>query len=234
MLTTSQPMWYAWESVMINEFGDLSYQCSTADLAPSGAGFDSIRHQVCAVDGSLPGSESVSGAAFLSKHYGLATGHLWRNLGINIAIFVFFALSSGVGMEMHKPAAGTAVAVRYRRLEKSGICMSERLSDSDTADIELATSDHPETSSSNVPIPNPNEITRMSTHSGRTLSWQDLCLNISVKGGRKTLLDGLNGKIPNPRDASCKLTITGSVRPRELTALMGVSGAGKACAPELD
>lgn len=80
---------------MVNEFRDLSYQCSASDLAPSGPGYTDIAHQVCTVVGSQPGDRLLSGASYIHAQYGFQTSHLWRNVGINAALFVFFALCSG-------------------------------------------------------------------------------------------------------------------------------------------
>jgi ABC-type multidrug transport system permease subunit len=80
---------------MVNEFRDLSYQCSPSDLVPSGAAYTSIANQVCGVVGSQPGELSISGTSYLQAHYGFKRNHLWRNVGINAALFLFFALCSG-------------------------------------------------------------------------------------------------------------------------------------------
>ncbi|KAJ5506050.1 CDR ABC transporter [Penicillium expansum] len=108
------PLYYAFESVMVNEFRDLSYQCSASDLVPSGLGYNDIAHQVCAVVGSEPGDRLLSGASYIHAQYGFKTSHLWRNVGINAALFVFFALCSGIGMEMLKTPAGQLATVFYK------------------------------------------------------------------------------------------------------------------------
>ena len=88
-------MYYAYESAMVSEFGDLSYTCSEADLAPIGPQYDLVANQVCAVPGGLPGESMVSGADYVRAMYGFAPSHLWRNVGVNVGIFVFFALCTG-------------------------------------------------------------------------------------------------------------------------------------------
>ena len=80
---------------MVNEFKDLSYQCSASDLVPSGLEYTNMAHQVCAVVGSQAGDHLLSGASYIHAQYGFKTSHLWRNVGINAALFVFFALCSG-------------------------------------------------------------------------------------------------------------------------------------------
>jgi len=80
---------------MVNEFADLTYQCSLSDLAPSGPEYGSIANQVCTVPGSIPGEGTVSGISYLQAQYGFEASHLWRNFGINFGIFVFMAVVTG-------------------------------------------------------------------------------------------------------------------------------------------
>lgn len=80
---------------MVNEFADLTYQCSSSDLAPSGLEYGSFTNQVCAVAGSVPGQGTVSGISFLEAQYGFEASHLWRNFGINCGIFIFMAGVTG-------------------------------------------------------------------------------------------------------------------------------------------
>lgn len=77
---------------MVNEFSSLSYDCTLSDLVPSGPGYNDIANQVCAVVGSEPGQRMLSGMSYIKTQYGFAQSHLWRNLGINAAIFIAFTL----------------------------------------------------------------------------------------------------------------------------------------------
>ena len=85
-------MYYAFESMMVNEFSSEAFSCSETDVVPRGQGFTDSRFQTCAVPGSSPGNLVVSGQPYLSTEYHFQSDHLWRNVGINIAFFVFFAV----------------------------------------------------------------------------------------------------------------------------------------------
>ncbi|KAK7210850.1 hypothetical protein V2G26_018028 [Clonostachys chloroleuca] len=204
------PLYYSWESIVVNEFSNLEYQCSDSDLVPTGPNYVNLTNQVCAVKGALPGQASVLGSEFVREQYGLDASHLWRNVGINIAIFLFFAVCTGIGMELHKPAAGTAATVLYRKqtwpAERKG---TNKFNVAET-DIESGSSDGTQVSTQGT-FPTEVNTHQMETHSGRTLAWDNLCLRIESDGKEKVLLDSLSG----------------SVHPNHLTALMGVSGAGK-------
>lgn len=180
-------MFYAWESIMVNEFADLEYLCSTADLAPSGPSFKNIANQACAVPGAIMGQATVLGADHIREQYGMDASHLWRNVGINIAIFIAFAIFTGIGMELHKPAAGTAVTVLYRK-DIPGCKPGESLSDSD---VEKYGQSSRRTAGS-VGYAG-DVLEKLETHNGRTLMWNNLSLDIEVGGKEKRLLNDLNG-----------------------------------------
>ncbi|KAH9907615.1 ABC transporter PeaB1 [Xylariomycetidae sp. FL2044] len=199
------PLYYAYESAMVNEFGNLRYTCSDADLAPSGPGYDSMINQVCAVRGADPGQQLVSGASYLEAQYGFFVSHLWRNVGINAAFFVFFAVCTGLGMERYKLPAGRLATIFYN-VEPHEV---ESPVDSDASDKEKGViSDY------DIPPEGPQPVSdlhKVSSHNGRSLAWRDVTLDLKTRGEEKRLLDNLNGV----------------VEPGQLTALMGASGAGK-------
>lgn len=88
-------MYYAFESLMINEVGSQVYHCSSNDLIPRGTSYDTLANQACAIQGSEPGNEYLQGAAYLKVLYGFDNSHLWRNVGINAGLFVVFAVLVG-------------------------------------------------------------------------------------------------------------------------------------------
>ncbi|KAI0023474.1 ABC transporter PeaB1 [Xylariomycetidae sp. FL0641] len=199
------PLYYAYESAMVNEFGNLNYSCSVADLAPSGIGYDSIANQVCAVQGGEPGQQFVSGAAYLEDQYGFYVSNLWRNVGINAAFFVFFAVCTGLGMERYKLPAGRLATIFY----KAEPHQVASLTGSDMSDKEKGS-----TNDQDYPPKGPqveSDLHTVSSHNGRSLAWTNITLDLKTKGEEKRLLNNLNGV----------------VEPGQLTALMGASGAGK-------
>ncbi|KAI9166308.1 ABC transporter patM [Paramyrothecium foliicola] len=199
------PLYYAYESAMVNEFGNLQYNCSEADLAPNGPGYNDIANQVCSVKGSETGEPFVSGAAFVLEQYGFHSSNLWRNVIINAAFVLFFALCTGLGMERYKLPAGKLATIFYKSDPRTAASISASASSSDA---ETGTKDPdvpPLTSGDQTPIES------VSSHNGRTLSWSDITLELKVDGQSKRLLDNLSGV----------------AEPGQLTALMGASGAGK-------
>ncbi|KAH7074912.1 ABC transporter CDR4 [Paraphoma chrysanthemicola] len=76
------PLAYAFESLMINEFAGRDFACGL--FVPSGPGYGPgpSSYQACAVVGAIPGNIAVDGSSYLSLTYGYSGAHKWRNLGI--------------------------------------------------------------------------------------------------------------------------------------------------------
>lgn len=73
-----QPIRYAFEGIMADEFHTLDGDCST--LVPSGPGYEGISlvNKVCMVLGSQAGQATVSGSAYLGLSFGYYFRNLWR------------------------------------------------------------------------------------------------------------------------------------------------------------
>jgi ATP-binding cassette subfamily G (WHITE) protein 2 (PDR) len=82
------PIAYAFESLMINEFHDREFSCSI--FVPSGPSYASATgtERICSSVGSVAGSSYVNGDAYINSAYQYYHSHKWRNLGILIA-FMF-------------------------------------------------------------------------------------------------------------------------------------------------
>jgi ATP-binding cassette, subfamily G (WHITE), member 2, PDR len=72
------PIAYAFESLMLNEFYGRSYPCST--FVPQGPDYAEIggRSQVCSAVGATAGSNVVLGEAYLRESFNFSPNHLWR------------------------------------------------------------------------------------------------------------------------------------------------------------
>jgi ATP-binding cassette, subfamily G (WHITE), member 2, SNQ2 len=72
------PLRWAFEAVMTNEFHTINGECAT--LVPQGPGYESFpsANKVCTVVGSLPGQNLVSGDRFVELSFAYNQSHLWR------------------------------------------------------------------------------------------------------------------------------------------------------------
>ncbi|KAI1407230.1 ATP-binding cassette transporter [Hypoxylon sp. FL1857] len=199
------PMYYAFESVMLNEFVASGYQCSTQDTIPRGPDYNDTAFQVCAVQSSVSGNLILSGRTYLEIVYDFLQNNLWRDVGINAAFFAFFALCVTIGMERFKTPAGRLSTIFYskdfplRKRTGEGSSDEEKCQEQDSDRSEIT-------------IQEPYTSTREAIASSkRYFAWKDLCLDIRVEGEHRRLLD----------------RVSGWLEPGTMTALMGVSGAGK-------
>ncbi|TVY46155.1 ZEB2-regulated ABC transporter [Lachnellula occidentalis] len=87
------PVAYAFEALMVNEFHDRKISCS--QYIPGTLGtltqYANLKgdQQVCATNGASPGSSYVDGDAYLAVTYQYYYSHLWRNFGIIFALMCF-------------------------------------------------------------------------------------------------------------------------------------------------
>lgn len=83
------PLSYAYESLFANEFGRIDLICDTNYILPRNipaagiTGFpDTVgANQLCALPGSTPGSNVVSGTAYMNAAFTYYSSHIWRNFG---------------------------------------------------------------------------------------------------------------------------------------------------------
>ncbi|KAI0844484.1 ATP-binding cassette transporter [Daldinia vernicosa] len=198
------PIYYAFESVMLNEFVSREYQCSEEDTVPRGLDYNDTAFQVCAVQSSIPGNLTLSGRDYLETVYNFFQSNLWRDIGINAAFFVFFTICVTVGMERFKTPAGYLSTIFY----STGALQKKPL---DTSDEEKSPGQDTDTSEA-VLSQQIRTTTREPIKSSRHhFAWKDLCLDIQVGGKHRRLLNNVSGWL----------------EPGAMTALMGMSGAGK-------
>ena len=72
------PLSYAFESMMVNEFSNRNFPCS--QFVPSGGAYDQStgEQRVCSAVGSRPGLPFVVGDNFIESAYHYSNSHKWR------------------------------------------------------------------------------------------------------------------------------------------------------------
>ncbi|KAK6380318.1 hypothetical protein LTS17_005507 [Exophiala oligosperma] len=217
------PVAYIFEALLVNEVHGREYPCAVANLVPPYAGDTNF---ACAFIGATPNSRTVSGDNWVASGFGYSYSHLWRNLGIAIAYLVVFLILYLIATEFRSTSVAQPQRLIFRNRKAAHGQLSPKL------DVENGKPQKPndtDINSAQLPGEMPNATTNFNvrtglversritttktndlSHSG-TLTWQDVTLDISIKGTPRRLLDG----------------VTGWVTPGTLTCLMGVSGAGK-------
>jgi ATP-binding cassette subfamily G (WHITE) protein 2 (PDR) len=72
------PIAYAFESLMINEFYARDFDC--VNFVPTGSSYANVGgiYHICSVVGSIPGSPVVSGTDYIKLSFNYEREHLWR------------------------------------------------------------------------------------------------------------------------------------------------------------
>jgi len=204
------PVAYAFEILMVNQFDTLAIQCVPPNLVPQGPNVSS-QYQSCTIQGSQPGQAVVSGAAYIETAFSYSRTHLWRNIGILFAFWLFFIVLTMIGQELKKPNAGGGAVTIFKRGQAPTSVQKAMEKGSTPLDEEKAAA------ASNEKI----EDETSGSESGQELegihrndtvfTWQNVNYTIPTGDGERQLLQDVQGY----------------VRPGRLTALMGASGAGK-------
>ncbi|KAI0386339.1 ABC-2 type transporter-domain-containing protein [Hypomontagnella monticulosa] len=185
----SQQVWLRWifwinalglsfAGLMANEFGGSQLTCSAESLIPSGPFYDDINHQVCTLPGSTPGSDAVSGAAYITQGFSYAPQDLWRNFGIIMAIIIFFLIMNVVLGEFVKYGMGGNQAKVFAKPNAERKALNEAL-----------TSKRLERQRSRQEV----EGSALKIESSSILTWEDLNYEVPVPGGTRRLLNNVYG-----------------------------------------
>jgi ABC-type multidrug transport system permease subunit len=72
------PLAYAFEALMANEFHNREFPC--AQMVPRGGSYDDLppESRICAVVGAEPGSNVVNGDRYINMSFDYSNAHKWR------------------------------------------------------------------------------------------------------------------------------------------------------------
>ncbi|KAL2786566.1 ABC-2 type transporter-domain-containing protein [Aspergillus keveii] len=194
------PIAYAFESFMVNEFDGRQFECM--GIIPAGGQYNSVsmEHRICGTVGAEAGSSIVDGSMFLELSYEYSKGHLWRNMGIMIGFMVFFTFTYLAGTEYISEQKSKGEVLLFRRGRQPNISVIQN---------------DPENPSLPANVPKTEEsapqLSAKIQKQTAIFHWEDVCYDIEIKGQPRRILDHVDGW----------------VKPGTCTALMGVSGAGK-------
>lgn len=203
------PLAYAFESLIVNEFHDRKFDCD--EYVPSVkfsqyANVDGENH-VCKAVGSRPGQNYVLGDDYTSSTFDYAWGHRWRNFGIIIAftIVLMFCYMATAEVVSAKKSRGEVLV--YRRGYKP---VAAKLAEKIHNDPEAAVTNINPIITDKWARSDTKEVVMLQEQTS-VFQWHNVCYDIIIKKEPRRILDHIDGW----------------VKPGTLTALMGVSGAGK-------
>ncbi|KAL9123282.1 MAG: hypothetical protein Q9187_000154 [Circinaria calcarea] len=196
------PISYAFEALMINEFSGRIFTCSR--FVPMGPGYDvSGLNKICSTVGAVTGAAVIDGDMYINQSFQYYQSHLWRNLGIVFAFMIFFCATYLLATEYISEAKSKGEVLLFRR-GHAPITVIKRPPDEEKgskgpADLKPVQSTKHE------------EAGAVMHRQTAVFHWKDVCYDIKIKRKDRRILDHVDGW----------------VKPGTCTALMGVSGAGK-------
>ncbi|SJX63026.1 probable ATP-binding multidrug cassette transport protein [Sporisorium reilianum f. sp. reilianum] len=171
------PVFYAFEALMINEFKRITFTCEGAQIIPSGPGYPTqlTGNQICTLAGATPGSNQVRGIDYLTASFGYQENHLWRNVGILIAfLFGFVAITALVVEKMDQGAFASAMVVKKPPTKE------EKQLNQNLADRRSGATEKTEA--------------KLEVY-GQAFTWSGLEYTVPVQGGQRKLLDKVYGYV---------------------------------------
>lgn len=203
------PISYAYEAVLANEFSDRVMDCNPSQLVPQGPGVDDPRYQGCALTGSHLGDPKVSGASYLQTTYQFTRSHLWRNFGVVIAFAVLYILVTVIAAEVLSFVGGGGGALVFKRSKRAKQIAAKDGKSNDEEKVEKP-DDNAALARGDMPSSGNDEFNRISS-SDRIFTWSNVEYTVPYGNGTRKLLNNVNG----------------FAKPGLMIALMGASGAGK-------
>ncbi|KAI9806468.1 MAG: hypothetical protein M1833_003655 [Piccolia ochrophora] len=195
------PVAYAFEALMVNEFSGQSYECSS--FVPTGPGYGNLDNVICATVGATAGSTVVNGDAYINSSFDYYASHRWRNFGIIVG-FVFLLMGTYLAAaEFISAKKSKGEVLVFRRGHTPAALTKSSPDDAEAAGAGNLIPVEKHSTAQDV-----SEIIQKQT---AIFQWHDVCYDIKIKSENRRILDRIDGW----------------VKPGTLTALMGVSGAGK-------
>lgn len=198
------PLAYAFDALLSNEFHNKIIPCAGNNLIPSGPSYTDNSSQACAgVGGAVPGQTHIDGDAYLSS-LSYSHAHLWRNFGIIWAWWALFVAITIITTSRWRAASEDGPSLVIPR-ERAALRKTRR-ADEEQGGKTAQSSSSPSRDGSDDETNQPNLIRNTSI-----FTWKNLSYTVKTPQGDRLLLDDVQGW----------------VKPGNLTALMGSSGAGK-------
>ena len=209
------PVAYAFEALMVNEFHGRQFNCSMYVPLYGTPGAPNV---ACNAIGAEPGLTYVDGGAYIAESYNYYHSHKWRNVGIILAMMLFNYCAYFLASEYvsAKKSKGEVLVFRRRFVPKataSATSSSEAIQDEEKSGLGGTAP------AQAVLLEKPGNRYADDTKGGGggvqgskgVFHWSNVCYDIQIKGKTRRILNNIDGW----------------VKPGTLTALMGVSGAGK-------
>ena len=203
------PLSYAFEGVLGNEFIGRQMECAPEMLVPQGNGARPP-YQGCTLTGSRLGSTTVSGPDYIGTSFEYTRSHLWRNWAVVIAFTVLYILITAIASEVFSFVGAGGGALIFKKSKKAKQVIQNANVDADE-EKGAAKGDSSGSSERTQAGTGEEQALKEISKSESIFTWENVEYTVPYQGGQRKLLNKVNGY----------------AKPGVMVALMGASGAGK-------
>lgn len=206
------PLAYAFDALLSNEFHDKIIPCVGHNLIPAGPGYENSTYSACAgVGGAKPGENFVTGDDYL-RSLSYSYTYLWRNFGIVWAWWALFVFITIVMTSRWKAPGDSGPSLVIPRENMKHVKPNQHGDVEDQISRETLHTDTTPAELSSATKDEPDDVIQGNLVRNTSIfTWKNLTYTVKTPSGDRVLLDDIQGWI----------------KPGNLTALMGSSGAGK-------
>ena len=178
------PVAYAFEALLINEFHNRQFECSS--FVPQGISYTNVTsdQRICSAVGAAAGASYVEGDAYINTSFNYYRSHLWRNLGILIGMTIALCAVYLIATEYISAQKSKGEVLLFRRGQVPDVKA--------TKDEEGKVDDRP-TAEGIVAQKTISEIPPSIQKQTAQFHWLGVNYDIKIKGGGRRLLDDVDG-----------------------------------------
>lgn len=170
---------------MVNEFDGRVFAC--AAFVPSGPGYDDVpsEQRVCAVQGSVPGSDTVSGTAYLETAFRYQYSKRWSNYGVIVGLTLVLFIAHLVMSEIvaSERSKGEVLVFQRTKMKTKAKChkVDEESGNSTAHDREN--------------IANRSDLKHAVEKQVSIFHWESVNYEVQIKGETRKILENVDGWI---------------------------------------
>ncbi|KAL6703888.1 hypothetical protein ACN47E_009022 [Coniothyrium glycines] len=197
------PIFYAFEILLANEFHGVDFPCD--QFIPNGSGYTQTGNNfICNSQGAIVGETFVSGDRFIEIAYDYSWSHVWRNFGILLAFLFFFMITYFIAVEINSSTTNTAERLVFQR----GHVPAYLQKDGNDEEAGAAKVETDETA---------GDVSAIEEQKG-IFTWRNVVYDIEIKGEPRRLLDHVSGFV-KPGTMTALMGVSGAGKTTLLDAL---------------
>ncbi|KAF5020600.1 hypothetical protein F66182_7369 [Fusarium sp. NRRL 66182] len=203
------PLGYAFESLMVNEFHNRQFQCNQFVPAYPDAASE---NRVCSTVGSVQGEPMVEGDAYINLSFSYYQAHKWRNVGIVIGFTLFFLGTYMFFAETVSAKKSKGEVLVFRR----GHRLAKQKVDAESSPTGRATITEKHGYGEGQPS---------NFKSTSVFHWNNVCYDVKIKGENRRILDNVAGWV-KPGTMTALMGVSGAGKTTLLDCLADRTSMG--------